>query len=78
MKKAVQCQAVVDCIWRRPLDGGGLWKVTVTGLFPHAVERVYTVMARDDNFAAEIGLNNFSREFDKLLLQPTTKVVGSA
>jgi hypothetical protein len=56
----VRCDAVVDLISRvqRPF----LWKVTVTGQPPHAITRIYEVVAKTDDIAARTGIANFMKE----------------
>ena len=49
----VRATAIVDNL------SSGLFKVTVTGLPPHAQQRVYTLSARDDNSAAMTGIEYF-------------------
>lgn len=53
----VLASAIVDLITRvqRPY----LWRVTVTGLPPHNVTRVYEIQAKDDNTAAHLGIDIF-------------------
>ncbi len=56
----VLCDAVVDLLSRvqRPY----LFRVTVTGLPPHAVTRVYEIAAKSDNIAAMSGIERFVKE----------------
>lgn len=56
----VLASATVDLISRvqRPY----LWKVTVTGLPPHAYVRHYDIAASTDDFAAQKGLEVFEHE----------------
>jgi hypothetical protein len=56
----VRCQCVVDLISRaqRPY----LFRVTVTGEFPHNVERIYDISATSDDAAARKGLDLFVHE----------------
>ncbi len=61
----VLCDAVVDLVSRvqRPY----LFRVTVTGLPPHAVTRVYEISAKDDNMAAMAGIRQFVNEMSRPL-----------
>jgi len=56
----VLCDCVVDLISRvqRPF----LWKVTVTGLPPHAITRIYEISSPTDDGAAHAGIDRFVRE----------------
>ena len=56
----VLCDAIVDLVSRvqRPY----LWKVTVTGLPPHAITRIYEISAKTDDAAAHAGIQRFVRE----------------
>jgi hypothetical protein len=59
----VLCNATVDLISRvqRPF----LWKVTVTGVPPHATTRVYEISASSDNRAAMRGIDRFVRDMSR-------------
>jgi len=61
----VLCDAIVDLVSRvqRPF----LWKVTVTGLPPHSVTRVYEIAAKSDNVAAMTGIEKFVKEMSRPL-----------
>lgn len=61
----VLCNAIVDLISRvqRPY----LWKVTVTGIPPHAETRVYEIAAKDDNTAAMKGIEIFVEQMSRPL-----------
>jgi hypothetical protein len=61
----VYCNATVDLISRvqRPY----LWKVTVTGLPPHAVTKVYEIAAKTDDIAAFRGIDIFVKQMSRPL-----------
>jgi len=54
----VRASAIVDNL------PSGMFKVTVTGMPPHAEQRVYEISARDDNDAAMTGINTFVRAME--------------
>jgi hypothetical protein len=60
----VLCTCTVDLISRvmRPW----LFRVTVTGLPPHNVTKVYEIAAKDDNTAALTGLKIFQDQMSAL------------
>lgn len=57
------CSAVVDLVSRvqRPF----LWRVSVTGLPPHAYSRIYDIPAATDGIAARAGIQRFVEEFSR-------------
>ena len=61
----VLCDATVELVSRvlRPF----LWKVTVIGLPPHSVTRVYEIAAKSDNVAAMTGIEKFVKEMSRPL-----------
>lgn len=52
----VRVNAVVDSVTPT------LWRVTATGLPPHAETRVYEIEAKTDNVAAQEGIRRFVEE----------------
>jgi hypothetical protein len=58
----VLCDATVDLISK--LQRPYLFKVTVTGLPPHAYTRVYEIAARNDDTAAMTGIRQFVKEME--------------
>jgi hypothetical protein len=58
---AVRCQAVVDLLSK--VERPWKFKVTVTGMPPHAVQRVYEISSFSDNQAAMLGIERFVKEF---------------
>jgi hypothetical protein len=56
----VYCQCVVDLISRRQRPY--LFRVTVWGQPPHTVRRIYDIAAKDDNTAAQKGIDLFVKE----------------
>lgn len=57
---AVRCSCYVDLISRRQRPY--LFRVTVTGEFPHNVRRIYEIAAIGEDTAAMKGLQRFERE----------------
>ena len=53
-----QCEVELASLVMRPF----LFRVTVTGLPPHAERRIYEISANSDRLAAEKAMEQFSRE----------------
>ena len=56
----VRCSCIVDLISRRQRPY--LFRVSVTGEYPHNVKRTYDIAAASDDAAAMRGLAQFERE----------------
>ncbi len=56
----VRCSCIVDLISRRQRPY--LFRVVVTGEYPHAVKRTYDIGAVTDDSAAHQGLQRFEKE----------------
>lgn len=61
----VYCDAIVDLISKRQRPY--LFRVTVTGLPPHATVRKYDIAAVSDDAAAHLGIDTFVKEMSRPL-----------
>ena len=70
----VLCDATVDLISK--LQRPYLFRVTVTGLPPHAHVRIYDIPAKNDDTAAMRGIREFVTEMENpvLTLFPTPQI----
>jgi predicted DCC family thiol-disulfide oxidoreductase YuxK len=75
-KAQVLCDATVDLISK--VQRPWLFKVTVTGLPPHAYTRTYEIAARNDDTAAMTGIRQFVKEMESpslaIFQQPSIRI----
>jgi hypothetical protein len=60
----VLAKAIVDVIWAPVGAKTAVYRVTVTGEPPHAVERIYTLKGKSDTLAAQEGIRLFVEEME--------------
>lgn len=65
----ISCSATVDVIRPSSPKGLGTFRVDVWGREPHDYVRQYTLTARNDNQAAQMGLQKFQEEIAELIAQ---------
>ena len=63
----VLCSAVVDVITPASPRGLGSFRVEVWGKAPHDYVRIYTFQAKNENVAAQMGLNKFQEDIAALV-----------
>jgi hypothetical protein len=67
----ILASATVDVLRPATPKKQGLFKVKVWGVAPHDYTRYYEIEARNDNIAAQQGINRFVAEISKLNGQGT-------
>lgn len=65
----INCSATVDVVRPSSPKGLGTFRVEVWGQEPNDYVRTYTFQARNDNQAAQMGLDQFQREIAELIAQ---------
>ena len=65
----INCSATVDTVRPASPKGLGTFKVSVWGHPPHDWVRDYTFTARNDNQAAQMGLQKFQEDIAELIAQ---------